>query len=263
MLRKKQNRKWQERPQLYRGRFFYVRQIAQVLLAFFVCAAFVSLVLYFRNSQALAIRKVEVFGDLHHLSKEDVVALSEIKYGKNLFTLDLDLVQKNIMRFNWIKEVQIRREFPATVQISIVERKPQALLLADKLYLVDESGKVFANVMANDPKDFPVITGFTVDEMREYPALARERLNQAISFLHFLSVQDFYKENPVAEIHAEGSLGYTVYTVKQGLEIYYGMGDYKEKQAKLEKFKLSKFFEDKRYQRLDLDTKGRVIARAF
>jgi len=141
--KKNQNRKWHARPQLYKGRFFYLKQISQVLLGVVVLVSLVSLFLYFRNSSALGIKYVEVLGDLKHLTKDDVVKLSNIDKTDKLFTIDMTQIQKNILRFSWIKEVRVRREFPATIQIHVTEKTPLAILVAQDRYLIDSDGVVF------------------------------------------------------------------------------------------------------------------------
>lgn len=61
---KPENRKWQGRKQLYKGRFYYLKQSFKVicLILFLVGAGFGYM--KFKNSEALAIKHIEVLGDL-------------------------------------------------------------------------------------------------------------------------------------------------------------------------------------------------------
>jgi len=261
--RNNRNRKWQARPQLYKGRFFYLKRVGEVSLSLFVLVALVSMFYYFRNSTAFGIKHVEVLGDMHHLSKDDVITLSGIKNTDKLFTIDLGSVQKNISRFYWVKEVRVRREFPSTIQIHVTERTPSALLLADNMYLIDELGIIFKKWEKGDPQDLPAITGFSNEMIKKYPRLTKTHLNFTVAFLNYLETQDFYKSDVLSEVHFDSVFGFTVYTKNIGIEIYYGRDDFMVKQQKLEKFKLSEYYNKIGFVRLDLDSQSKVIARVF
>lgn len=262
-FKRKKNRKWQERPVLYKGRFFYIRQLAQVLLIFFCLVLLLSGYLYFRNSSAMLIRRVTVTGEVQHLSQQNVIDLSEIKKTDTLFSVHLRKIQQNVLRHPWIREVRVRREFPDTIQIFVKEFEPMALLNVGDWYLMDDQGVVFKKMEGLDPKDFPTISGLSAEEFKNSPLLTRRFLQECLVFLKFLETQSFYREDPVSEIVYDPAFGMTVFTKNRGLEVYYGRTGYEQKQAQLEKFKLLKIFTLKNFVRLDLDSPGRVIGRTF
>jgi len=260
-LKKNQNRKWQQRPQLYRGKFYFLRKTAQIALAVFIGLSILSLALYLKASDALCIKNVEILGDITHLSRENILTLSEIENGDKLFTVNLGNIQKRILRFNWIKTVRVRRKFPDTIQIHITEREPLAILLTKKMYLTDKGGNIFKKLEKGDPRDLPVITGLESTFIKQYPNLAKTYFDFTVAMLIFLQDQEFYKADPVSEIHFDPILGFTIFTKNRNTEIYYGRNDFVKKQQSLEKFKLSKHYERTFFVRLDLDKPGRVVAR--
>jgi len=259
--KQKQNRKWQQRPQLYKGRFYYVKKVMQVLLGIASVCAVVAFVLYIRNSEMLGIQEVEVLGELKHLTRDDVIILSQIKKTDKLFALDFSDVQKNILKHYWVKDVRLRREFPDKIQIHIQEREPTLILVLDEMYLVDQSGVVFKKVEKDDPINLPTLTGFDRETLAKYPMLTKSYFKHCLAFFNYLMKQDFYKDDPISEIHFDSAFGFTVYTQNLGLEIYYGRDDFKIKQEKLEKFRLSKYYNETSYARLDLDSRDKIIAR--
>lgn len=257
----KKNRKWDERPQLYKGRFFYLKQVAQIFLVVFGVVSVLALLNYFRHSEALSIRKVEILGELKHITKDQVLKLSGLEQGDKLFTVSFSDVRENILRFSWIEAVRIRREFPDTIQIFVTERKPMALLLAGSLYLMDESGKIFKKTDKGEALDLPVITGFAREELEKYPYLMKSYLKVSVNVLKYFQEQDFYRNDPVSEVHFDSVSGITVFTKNKGLEVFYGRGDFELKHKSLEKFKLSKYFNNANFVRLDLDSNPKIIAR--
>lgn len=260
-LKRPHNRKWQKRPQLYRGRFFYLKQIFQVTILLSIVVSVFGVVLYFQRSEALFIKHIPVSGVLDHISADDVVRLSQITPNDKLFSIDLKTIIENIKRFSWIDEVRVRREFPDTIQIDVQERQPIALLKLKDFYYIDKNGKVFAKVAAHDSPDLPVLTGLDDDFAKRYPALSKIYLKSALDFLSFLQKQNFYQKNVISEIHFDPVIGYTVFTADNNLEIYYGRDATQKKQEKLEKFSQSKHFNPAQFVRLDLDAKNKVIAR--
>jgi len=55
----------------------------------------------------------------------------------NLLLLDIDKMQKIIKAHTWIKEVHIKKVFPSTVNIEIIERVPLAVIKKNQFYLID------------------------------------------------------------------------------------------------------------------------------
>lgn len=258
---KKNNRKWEKRPQLYRGRFFYLKQASQIALFVFGLGVIVSVLIYFQKSDTLFIKHVEVLGKLKHIDKNEVIGLSGLTPADKLFSVNLRSITANIERFPWVKEARLRREFPDTIQIYIEERKAVALLKMKDFYYVGEDGKVFKKLQNDDELDLPVISGFDPDFSRNYPQLSKTYLKNVLSFLNYIQTQDFYKGNAVSEIRFDPVFGYTVYTLKDSLEIYYGRSNIELKHKKLETFAKSKHFDSAKFTRLDLDAKNKVVAR--
>ncbi|MBF0105262.1 MAG: FtsQ-type POTRA domain-containing protein [Deltaproteobacteria bacterium] len=259
--RRKINRKWHTQPQLYKGRMFYLKQVAHVSMMLVVFVAVVSLFLFFRNSDALNITRVDVLGDLNHATRADIIKLSGITESSKLFVLNLNSVREKIKKLGWVKDVRVRREFPGTIQIYITERKPVAMLLLDTLFFMDDDAVVFKRVESGEVVDVPVITGFKSLEMKKYPHLIKTYLGFCLSFLKFVETQDFYKQESISEIHFNRVSGMTVYTKETGMEIFYGRDQFVQKQKDLEKFRQSKQYGTNAFVRLDLDTIGRIVAR--
>ena len=74
-----------------------------------------------------------------------------IPWQKELLSIDLEKLQKNILQFSQIKTCEIQRLFPNALKISLIERKPCAKVAIAykgqrKLFLVDETGKLFKSI---------------------------------------------------------------------------------------------------------------------
>jgi len=76
----------------------------------------------------------------------------------NLLLLDIDRIQKIIKTHTWIKDVHIKKIFPSTISIEIIERIPLAVCKKDQYYLVDRDGILLKPADPVEQKQFPVIT---------------------------------------------------------------------------------------------------------
>jgi cell division protein FtsQ len=109
---------------------------------------------------ALRIDRVAVHGN-HELSLREVNGLLHGLHGSNIMLADLDGWRKRLLRSAWIKEASLRRELPATIEITIAEREPLGIgRLNDRLYLVATDGVVIDEYGAKYATfDLPIIDG--------------------------------------------------------------------------------------------------------
>jgi len=99
----------------------------------------------------LGVRSVEVHG-VKELPAATVRAKADIATGTPLARLDTDEVEHRVATLPRVFSVQVSRSLPGTVEITIVERKPVAVLRDDTgLYLVDRTGLDYATVRQAPP----------------------------------------------------------------------------------------------------------------
>jgi cell division septal protein FtsQ len=95
------------------------------------------------------------------LSTGEVLALVDGLRGQNILAVDLEAWQRKLQSSPWVESATIRRVLPATVEITVNERRPMgigriglALYLIDgKGVIVDEYGPAYADI------DLPIIDG--------------------------------------------------------------------------------------------------------
>lgn len=67
--------------------------------------------------------------------------------GRNIWLLELDLVEKRLRAHPWVKSVDLRKVLPHSLQIKVLERRAAALLNEEqRLYYIDDRGSVIAPV---------------------------------------------------------------------------------------------------------------------
>ena len=92
------------------------------------------------------IKKVEITG-LERLSPGDLEPLIALQPSQRLPDIDLREVHGRLMEHPWIRDAQVRKTYPDTLAIRVVERRPFAVVQGDSGdVLVDETGKVLEKV---------------------------------------------------------------------------------------------------------------------
>lgn len=114
------------------------RKIRKTLMLFLLLLSlFVTLCLkhpYFN------IKKVEVYGNKNIVSK-DIISLSNITLGNNIFYIDLKDAENNILRNPYIETAKISRKLPTNIRIDIKEREAVFYNGKEKNYFViDKNG---------------------------------------------------------------------------------------------------------------------------
>jgi cell division protein FtsQ len=68
------------------------------------------------------VKNIQVIGN-KNVSQKDIILLSKINIGNNLFYLNLKDSKNSILSNPYIENAEIKRKFPSTIQISVRERE--------------------------------------------------------------------------------------------------------------------------------------------
>ena len=121
---------------------------AAALRALLVVALPVGIVVWLLYSPYFLIREVEVDGGARVSAawmEENLTPL----VGRHVLAVSLDGVRRRLSAHPWVASVELRRELPDRLRVSVVERQPVALLAGkDGLAFLDGEGLVIAPVPA-------------------------------------------------------------------------------------------------------------------
>jgi len=197
------------------------------------------------------VKNVEVEGSLSHLTAEQVREAADVRIGENLFSVNLNSVQKKMDDLRWIRESAVARKIPSTIWIYANEYVPAALLVQDEIYLIDANGKKFKVLSAGDDKDYPVITGAENDgEVRTAIGLLADYMGSPL--------KDFFTP---AEVNIDHVRGNSIVLAGSGAVVRVG---YNDAPAKLREFysmigAISTYNNRIRY--VDLNIPGKVVVK--
>ena len=231
----RRNRRKQERKPLEVRKFLH--RALRVGVALFSAALVVVggffLVQLLMASDMFRIDAIDVTGNTR-LTREQIVLLSDIEPGVNTFSLDLGMIGHKIEENPWVKQARVQRIFPRQVKITLVERKPVAIINLGYLYYLDDHGEIFKVLDSSDQLDFPVVTGFDYERAQQHETEYAQLLKQIVTLIADLKQRKTLNLAQVSEIHRTAENGLTMLTMNGGVAIKLGWDHFARKIDRLE-----------------------------
>lgn len=111
------------------------------------------------------LQKIEIVGH-ERLSTGDVIRLSTLEVGTNLFHLKTRQLREWIKISPWVKEVSIRRVLPDKLSIELEERVPYFLVPYYTSFLLVAADGTILSPVPGDIQDIslPILTGLKVED---------------------------------------------------------------------------------------------------
>ncbi len=105
----------------------------------------------------LPVDNVQVHGELKFLDKNEIETIVRNNISGGYFTVDLANVRSILMHKPWVKNISLRRKWPASLSVYVDEQVPVAYW-NDDAYL-SEKGEIFKPVKINKTLNLPALNG--------------------------------------------------------------------------------------------------------
>lgn len=145
----------------------------------------------FYNNPDFALETVEIKNP-GRLNRNEILQWAGVRKGQNLFSMNLYDVRNRLEAMPYIASVQVERRIPASLRITINERMPVARLmpystsgnlLAQTVYYIDSGGFVMKPKEGERLRPLPLITGVSIEEVRENEFVDREEILSALNLI--------------------------------------------------------------------------------
>jgi cell division protein FtsQ len=135
------------------------------------------------QSEFFQIAAIEIEG-CQRTTKQEIRELSGLDVHSNLLAISSRRVKDVLAGHDWIERVELSREWPDRLNITVKERSPVALVsLSDGLHYIDQTATVFAPADKTADLDYPVITGLAgVNGLAEADSAVLQEALQLIKF---------------------------------------------------------------------------------
>lgn len=162
------------------------------------------------SSPTFALQRIS-FQGLSRATQDELLKLSGLSRGQNLFRLDASTIERAMDSHPWVKEVELSRHLPASVSVRVVEHVPVAMVSLGDLYLLDETGEPFKRVQAQDAIDLPLVTGIDREDYVDHPERAAARIARALEVARAYGASGLARTARLSEVRVEDE-GTTVVT---------------------------------------------------
>lgn len=183
--------------------------VSDLLLAAAAAALLVAAVVWGARLPLFPLREVVVMHELREVRRSDVEQSLVGLLRGNFFSVDLDAVRGALEQLPWVRHADVRRQWPARIEVTIEEHQPVAFWGRDSGQLVNSYGEVFAAPMSVQPaRSMPQLLGPTglAPEMLGYLQQAEEvlrplgRVPSALSLSPRLAVQLRLDDGMIVEL---------------------------------------------------------------
>ncbi|MEG1584660.1 MAG: FtsQ-type POTRA domain-containing protein [Anaerovorax sp.] len=136
------------------------RRKKRYLLKFILVVIFCVALYFFLSSNIFDIQKITVSNN-NYYTKEQVIGIAKLKLGENIFAADMSAAKEKLLLNPYVKTVKVSRKLPATVVITIDERKEFASVPYGKEFvLIDKEGMVLRKTEVEPA--LPLLVGMTM-----------------------------------------------------------------------------------------------------
>ena len=158
------------------GLFFAVTAVAGILVGGHVTTIVSAVTAW----SGLAIDAVEITGQ-SETAETDVLDRLAIGEYPSIVTFDAIAARERVEALPWVKRATIRKLYPDTLQVAIVEKKPYAIWQRDAgVSLIDQNGNVITDYIGGRYASLPMVVGEGANQradefislIGEFPSLA-------------------------------------------------------------------------------------------
>ncbi|HZH04703.1 MAG TPA: FtsQ-type POTRA domain-containing protein [Myxococcaceae bacterium] len=186
---------------------------------------------WLRTSPRFALKTI-AFSGTTHATHHELLRVSGLSAGQNLFQLDAGALERSVCAHPWVREAKVTRHFPGGVSIRVEEHRPVAVVSLGELYLLDDRGEPFKKLQADDALDLPLVTGVDREEYVKRPESVATQLRQALDIAAAYAASEAGRGEPLSEIRLTGE-GVTLVTGAAGREVHFGESATQEKLDRL------------------------------
>ena len=206
------------------------------------------------------LREIEV-SSAKRLTREEILALVGVETGQDMARMNLKRMGEQLIQNPWVETVRIHRYFPDRLSITISEREPLAIVNMGFIYYLDRKGTVFKVLNQGDKLDYPVVTGFSEEEMSSNPTGTKDALKTTCELLRILQEKGAFILADVSEIHYDKGYGFTLFTAAGALPVKVGSGDFAAKVDRFARIYQELMAQRSTLQYIDLDYNDKIVVK--
>ncbi|MGV0949527.1 MAG: cell division protein FtsQ/DivIB [Azonexus sp.] len=134
--------------------------IADLLILSAAAAALVAALVWLVRVPSLPVRQVVFAQELQHTRRAEIEQSLPGALKGNFFSLNLETVRGELEKLPWVRKIELRRTWPARLEVKVEEHRPAARWGEGRGELVNTFGEVFAATAPDEELDtLPLLYG--------------------------------------------------------------------------------------------------------
>ena len=221
---RKQKSKKNRRAKLTEKQIKRNKRIKLIIKIVILIAVLLGVLIYLMLSPIFNIKNIIVEGN-EQISSEQIISLSKIQKDMNLFKVSNKDTINSIKENPYVKKVEIKRNFPGTIEIDIEERVASFMLVYGSSYAYIDNQGYILEISANIKEGIPKITGYTTNEEEIVPGnrLNNDDLDKLNDVLKIMSEARKNEINTlITTINIEDKNEYSLYLESEQKTVYLG-----------------------------------------
>ena len=172
------------------------------------------------SSDLFSLKNIYVTGN-KTVPKDDIIRLSNLQYGQNIFRINKKKIVKNIFDSPKIKAIRIKRILPSSLSLDLVEREAVALIPYLGSYLcIDEEALIIEVSGISEKTSVPVVEGFAFNDFKIGEVLRIDNNEQLDIALKISKALKNSKLNEDVSIINLENLDSIMLTTRTGIRVY-------------------------------------------
>ena len=190
---------------------------------FLILILLIIAIIFVLSSSLFNIKSINVLNN-NILSNEDIISLSNINIGQNIFKINKNASIDHLKENAYIEEVNISRKLTNTLEINVKERKRKYMLqFADSYVYINNQGYMLE--ISTEKLDLPIITGFKTDLSNVKPGERLEvddlkKLDMVIKIVETANVNNI--GNLITKVEVSDEKNYVVELGTENKRAYLG-----------------------------------------
>lgn len=166
---------------------------------------------YLTSCHYFELTQINILGN-QRVCYQNIIDTAQIYPGKNILSINLAKVRKQLMANPWIIEAEVSRELPDKIHISIKEHIPYAILDLGRKFLINRQGEIFKEWIPEDPINLPLIQGFAFSDINVSGKNRSKIFSAVMDFLHLgMESESVLGHHDIQAIKVDREMGLTVF----------------------------------------------------
>jgi Cell division septal protein len=200
-------------------------------------ATFIGLIVFANFwKSSLRVARVTLEGN-RIVEANELFQLAQVKRGSLIYDIDLKAIQRNLLSQCYIKEATVERNLPSTIQLTVAERTPIALVNRSDIVYLDEDGVILPHSISKALFDLPVLSGLKLGGTISFGSTVHDsRALEALQILQAAKLVNSELYHLISEIQIRSDSDMVFYTAEGGVPVIFGEGNIADKLVRLDAF---------------------------